>query len=149
MSLFQLNTINTVDAVDEEDEDEDKGYLKYVSERLTRVGSLVVLAYLHSILDFCYERTLRDEREELLAPREWHWNDQRHEDNHLEHEKHKHLRIDVVISTNLGKQWVAGRPYKTIVESHCGDNGLFAGARSCRKLIVSTWTCIEVCLRNC
>jgi hypothetical protein len=95
MSLFHLNAIDTVDAVNEEDEDEDEGNLEFVSEWVPPAKGELDIAYLHSILQLCYERTLRDVGEQLPTPGEWHRDDEHHEEHHLKHEKQKHLWSDI------------------------------------------------------
>jgi hypothetical protein len=42
-------------------------------------------------LQLCDERVLADEGKELALDGEWHWHDQRHEDDHLEDEKSEDL----------------------------------------------------------
>lgn len=108
MGLLQLNAIDTVDAVDEEDEDEDErnlrkastsDWLRHIDEERS--------AYLHAVLKLCYERTFRDEVEQLPAPGEWHWDDQRHEDDHFEHQEEENLTEKAVsVAGSKASRWV-------------------------------------------
>jgi hypothetical protein len=58
---LHLDTIDTVDAIDEENEDEDERDLCSSCELSQLVSELN--SYLHAILQFRYNRALRDESE--------------------------------------------------------------------------------------
>lgn len=93
---FDLHTVHTVDTVDEQDQDEDERDLGPVSTQLAHVASNTNL---HAILQFCYQRVLRDEVEELALPGIRKRHDEQHEHAHLRHEQEKHLRRAINVST--------------------------------------------------
>jgi len=65
---LDLNTVDTVDAINEENKDKNEGNL-------------------HSILQFCYKRTLADEGEHFSADSEGKGDDEKHEECHLGHKE--------------------------------------------------------------
>lgn len=82
---FGLDSVDAVDAVDEQDENEYEGDLATVSFVLR--NAKFHMPYLHAILELSDERVAGDELEEAALHLEGHRNDERHEQQHLEHEK--------------------------------------------------------------
>lgn len=87
---LKLDAVNAIDTVNEQDQYEDK---RDLSTKVRWAGSRrdKRTRYLDPILQFRHRRTFRDESQKRALPGKGHWDDERHEDDHLEDEKSEYL----------------------------------------------------------